>query len=733
MPPNTRRRAAGAFQERLSPPVMERSRVQIATAYSPGTLFTFEGGRGICLSVPVTQPKTVVPTRAKMIFDGIEEHVQTWLRRIRTGLDANVDASLCVDQCFIRPGTVDQVQVDRLAGFELTEPSVVGYEPFPLVFQCPGCGLIAEREDVEALAKSPLATCACGVDNWRQVDVVFAHWSGEIEPLSPFRYWWNEQTGKVERLRSCSCGGTEFRLINKSPTFGEWRFVCVNCREAKELVQLSRFTATRMEPQKGTPGAWRDPIRLDENMLPVSYRASSLHYVQAGRFIAIDGTGSESWLELFLPGRQADLLRVVGEIHRFSMREPEWADIRSALLSAGRQDDLSALEGLQQGIAALEAVPAARLALLELKSKLQAKKSELVSAGAVPGPVVESARLRTKLAAQSEWSQKRNPFRATVEHQAFRREHIRDGLIARRTVDVLKPDRLVFQGADDPEEVAEYRAGVSELLRAMGVAECYLLRGLPVVEYTFGFTRVSATPIYGRPHGNGERGMPVRLCAFSKMPGGTKRPVYVLEQNNEALYVRLDEAVVRRWLQANAVKADAGDFNVGAAYLEEYEDFGEFLDEYKVRDAGSVTRTVANYTYALLHSLSHAFVHAVADYSGLDVDGIGEQVYGPDLAFVVYRKGMTPDLGNISATWRNGHRAFLESILSPRRLRCGSGSLCDNRGGACPACIMVPDIGCVAHNQLLSRSLIAGGRPPTWDVNATDLVVGLFETIRQAR
>lgn len=52
------------------------------------------------------------------------------------------------------------------------------------------------------------------------------------------------------------------------------------------------------------------------------------------------------------------------------------------------------------------------------------------------------------------------------------------------------------------------------------------------------------------------------------------------------------------------------------------------------------------------------------------------------------RKGMTPDLGNISAMWRNYAEALLKLALDPRTLRCGSGSLCDARGGACLACVM---------------------------------------------
>ena len=113
--------------------------------------------------------------------------------------------------------------------------------------------------------------------------------------------------------------------------------------------------------------------------------------------------------------------------------------------------------------------------------------------------------------------------------------------------------------------------------------------------------------------------------------------------------------------------------------------------------------------------------------SGLDRDGLGEHIFPADLAFVVYRKGMTPDLGNISAMWRNHSFDFLRHLIDPRMLRCGSGSLCDIRGGACPACVMVSEVTCIGGNQLLSRASLKGGPAPTWEARDSDPLVGYFD------
>jgi len=57
-----------------------------------------------------------------------------------------------------------------------------------------------------------------------------------------------------------------------------------------------------------------------------------------------------------------------------------------------------------------------------------------------------------------------------------------------------------------------------------------------------------------------------------------------------------------------------------------------------------------------------------------------------------YRRGMTPDLGKLSATWRNHGLTMLEGLLSD-----------------------------LAGNNLLSRAVLNGGAPPGWDVDRTPL------------
>src|SRR4051812_38763808 len=65
----------GAQQEqRAAAPTMSRSRVQLATTYAPGVLFTWEGAKGICRAVPLDRGEMQVSDATRlMVFDGIKE------------------------------------------------------------------------------------------------------------------------------------------------------------------------------------------------------------------------------------------------------------------------------------------------------------------------------------------------------------------------------------------------------------------------------------------------------------------------------------------------------------------------------------------------------------------------------------------------------------------------------------------------------------------------------------
>src|ERR1700733_6924193 len=77
--------------------------------------------------------------------------------------------------------------------------------------------------------------------------------------------------------------------------------------------------------------------------------------------------------------------------------------------------------------------------------------------------------------------------------------------------------------------------------------------------------------------------------------------------------------------------------------------FSRFIDEY--RREGAVPRQAYPFVYTLLHPLAPLMIGVSASMSGVEFGCFGVHLFGPDLAFLVYRLSMSMDLGNLSSMW----------------------------------------------------------------------------------
>jgi hypothetical protein len=698
---------------------MHRSRTQIATSYAPGALFTYEGGLGCCVSVPLSAPYSPSsPAVQKQLFEHLSEYVESWFERaMRCRLQPEVLPEQCLDGAFLDHKKEPRVDSGK---FALNQPSRIGFVPDPLVFVCSECGRLTEFSDIEDLYRDWPQTekrddCQKSGSNrhkWRQIDVIFAHWSGSYCGLSPHR-WVMGQGGTVNQVRKCqNCGSDEYQLVtNSSPFFSDWKFQCVKCLTPKDVVQADRETLELLKPGMD---AGRGNLAKEWNMLPVSYRASSVFYVQTDSFILFRDTDVTT---LFSAVRRADLIARLMNLYDFPGTSLTHEEIIRQLCENGRGAEAEEYKQLTDIAAKL---PSEQKQVIE--KQLTEKRAKYEAGGLIAKQHQDSYALSLQAVRSQEWARRYNPIRLAVEHASLHSEVVdREGTDpSLPAISVLNPEVCDI----DPQNVQAreaYASRVSGQLTRLGIDELVLLRGLDICEFSFGYTRVGSTPSKEVK----DREMPVRLRAFGHVEKH-KRPIYVLEQKNEGFYARLNEQRVIEWLVQNGL----GDqlpprdgMRLGGLVVEEYVDFGRFLDAYKERTAESRTpRSLPNYVYLLLHTMAHHFAHTIVEYSGLDHGSMGEYLFPADLAFLVYRRGMTPDLGNLSAMWRNYGQTVLEQLLWDRALKCDGGSLCDQRGGACPACIMAPEVACLAGNNLLSRAALNGGTPPGWDANRNPLV-----------
>ncbi|WP_305988095.1 hypothetical protein [Roseibium sp. MMSF_3544] len=710
----------------MSKTVMQRSQMQMATTYAPDKHFTFEGGTGACRSVPVARLDVhVLPAERNQIREGVLEFVQNWHRRATMRQNPPVVPEQALD---------DKVFLDRekrpsfeQSKFEYCAPDRMAYVPDPLMLVCRKCGVVheatlAELAYDEGTFKNvrPCQASENGKHEWRQIDVVFAHWSGRVDPLSPYRKDINTRNGSITQQFPGRCDAAqtcEFKLHKgRSGKFRDWYFYC-HCGERRELRQKDENTLKwLLDRYAQEPGETLREI----NMLPVSYRANSLYYVQSEQMISYDTTRH---IDLMAEDRIEELLETLLTLYGYPSSSQDDEAIVQTLQATNQPGSFELALSIQEALNMIKTLEANGKSNASdfLKPKLEQFRQEAQTKGWIDTRPEAPVALRRQAINRANFARKFDPIRLGLEHQALREEQI-DAPVSndaiRPVVDLEAPD-VDLQPPGDSDTRRVYLDTIVARKAKLGIIDLKLIRNLKMLQYSFGYSRVSPSPT------TEQKGltMPVRLCAFPRVDKG-KRPIYVLRQSNEALYVRLDEARVTRWLSNNGLTSaveNLEDGSLGGRLIELHEDFGRFAEAYS-ETSGSRERNAPVFVYGLLHTLSHQLIHACSRFSGLDLGSFGERIFPADLSFVIYRNGMTPDLGNLAAMWRNHAQDVLMSLDDPRSMRCGSGTLCDQRGGACPACIMIPEVSCMAANNILSRAFLAGGEAMSWDTNRAPLV-----------
>jgi hypothetical protein len=724
---------------KVKPPSMQRSRSQIATAYAPHSLFTFEGGRGACMALPssANRPIELPHITMRTIGEQVQEYFSAWADRAQRGnnLAHPVPPELAVDRRVL----VDGVVRVRTGEFTFQIPDFAGYLPFPLSFTCGRCGLYRASRGVDTLERDaerfrnacPSGTARCS-DDWEQLDVVLTHWSGEVEPITPaYRYWASDRQ-EVRELDRCQyCDGERFYLRRPPGPLAGWHFECVKCRASRQILQRDRATLRALGPMLDAGTATFAEI----NMEPISYRASAAYYVHGDRLLVFN---NDKHLGLLADSQASELERLVSKRYGYPTASLSDAEKERLLRAAGRGSEwenhvqlIAILRTLEAHNVGEEMLGAQRRAIADKEAEW-AMTVFSAHVQAVPG-------ISAACRGRGDYVRKHDPLRMSVEHLTLEEEKLRGGQMAdgkEVSVDVtildpfLRPDGL---GETDLQRQA---AASRARLGLLGIEEMRLIRDVRICEYSFAYTRTSSVPTVQRDK-SGTAELPVRLRLFEKVEVAdtARTPILCSDQSNEGFYVRLNETLVRDWLAANQILLPSANSQVllGGQLIEDFENlerdpntrFSRFLDEYR-REA-VLTRRTYPFVYTLLHTLAHHLISSCSTMSGLDLGSFGEHLFVPDLAFLIYRRGTTMDLGNLSSMWRDRGDAdvgnlVLEHMLNPSSLRCGSESVCNRRGGACPDCVMIPENACITRNELLSRSVLVGRGKPRWDAASSDIV-----------
>lgn len=728
-------RSGNYFREgpsKPAPQTMSRSRGQLASSYAPGSIFTFEGGLGACVAVPLEDAngrEVQLPTEAKrQLFERLQETWQSWYNRAQEAGDDKHQPlpRQCIDKVLLPEGRYKALSPNQ---FQLVNPTLVGYIPGPASFVCNKCGRFHQFETVkDAAAYLPrLASETCKADGkrctWRQLDVIFVHWSGGWSAPHPGRWEWSQSEQRPYRPIGCrQCSSTKFFLNDKSPRIGQWFFTCEAGHKAGDTWLQNDEETTEILGDEcfNRPPRWR-------RMEPVSYRATASFYPHSDQFIVF-GEEQQKLLELLREERGSELASSLASWYGTGAAPLTTEEILQVLEQKGARTKLAPYRSF-------EALLAGGLLPEPAQGQVQAAMADLVTSwreepGLLPARTEAPPAFLAQVLRRQSYGSRYDPVLLAVEHEALKRGTLETSTLpGERAPFILftAPDKVI--GPRDEEKLSAQMSKTKGLSARLGIEKIGLIREFELCRFTHGYTRMSSEPIIEKKD-SGTLRLPVRLNLFDPFKDSRKRPIYTVTQKNEAIYVQLAPEQVFAWLKELKV-ADLPDWNLeeatklNAHLLERAQPFGRFFSELTPSDASTY-----RYCYTLLHTYAHVVMKAVSEFSGLDIGSLSEYLFPCDLAFVVYRNATTMDLGYMSALWRNSNTDFLEYLGSHESLQCGSGSLCETKGGACPDCIVVPETSCIASNRLLSRSVLGGGLAPREDAtHAGKRIPGYLEVI----
>jgi hypothetical protein len=447
--------------------------------------------------------------------------------------------------------------------------------------------------------------------------------------------------------------------------------------------------------------------------------------------------GESRYLDVLSDATNRRLIELVAD--RFGIRaaDPSIEELEAAVRSKLGDEAWDTFSNKRQTVEAFESHPpevqeSMKLAIDALQSQLDQTMEQWRRNGVIPTTTALPQSVFDNLQNRRDrFATKFDPFRLLVEHQALVDLVVNEEILDNGLRSFTPLDRLdEHVGPADEDERRALNAKHREIMDDVGIETIGLVRNFKTIHFSFGFTRVGHSP---RLSYINDITVPVRLKLFPRVKIDDNRrrhPIFVLKQANEAIYVRLKEDDVARWLERIDAEGGLEGAALGLRYLDNVPEMDTFLDGLPGRDLDRPHLALA--IYGLLHTYSHHVINAVSEYSGLSAGSLGEYIFPSDLSFLVFRRGMTMDLGNLTAMLRNNAPAFLNYIKNPRNLACGSGSLCLNRGGACPDCLMIPEVNCLTANRLLSRSILIGRGSPQLH-GFDEPIPGYFETANEHR
>lgn len=256
--------------------------------------------------------------------------------------------------------------------------------------------------------------------------------------------------------------------------------------------------------------------------------------------------------------------------------------------------------------------------------------------------------------------------------------------------------QLDMEFIDSPEEV-------TALNKKMGIANMQVSCDIQIINCTYGYSRRVADP-----KNSTNKNCRLKLNAYDRTRDGTANLVYGAKLDTEGILFEISQRKIVEWLYENNIISEEqlpdldDDISVKkwfAQYV--HSDVISMFGE--IDDSEKITKNV----FALLHSMSHAFMNSAGELSGLSGNSLTEIILVETASIFIYAQtSQGIPLGALSGMAESNYAYFLKKAFDEAK-NCVFDPICTERDDtACSACFIIPEISCNHFNAELGRKYL---------------------------
>lgn len=528
-------------------------------------------------------------------------------------------------------------------------PDIIG-EMSPLVFYCSSCGKAFDKRSASAVDKYTWKCPECEKYTVKQLQMIYACECGYAQPIKiPY----------VSGVRDFKYrpNETQYKMFYRTG----------NTEKAAEFVQMCPTCNSRLTPDNANSG---------RNYKPFTLKVINLVDHRSGQFY-----------EKGIEAQKTIVARWFGKVSSDDY-EGILNNIELAFSDAFR-NDAQRKQAEQQARSLIDSGLMPEDQFEAIVSNLRSSQS----GRSIERYVSECDSLFSRKKAENEIA-----YNEWLNNFSFKLMQYDTIKYAKRVISLQDAiDRqMEMEFIDSPDEILQ-------LNKRMGIANMQVSCDIQIVNCTYGYSRRVADP-----KNNNNKNCRLKLNAFDRSKDGTANLVYGAKLDTEGILFEISQKKIIEWLYANKIireeqVPDLDDELAVKSWFAEYVHsdvismFGD-IDESEV-----ITKNV----FALLHSMSHAFIKAAGELSGLSGNSLTEIIIVETASIFIYAQtSQGIPLGALSGMAESNYAFFLKKALDESR-NCVFDPICTDRDDtACSACLIIPEISCNHFNAELGRKYL---------------------------